>query len=540
MSNLRRPIPLRKVVAGAMAGVLRQRLQQAEQLRQQDSRDRTAYSGLEAWARHFLPVHFSKPPSAMHRWLFARCDEFARSRGFRVNVIGPRGGAKSTIGTTALVLRSAVEGLEPLIWIVMETRDQAEEELRKIKDELVENDQLQRAYPDACGRGGVWQKGRIKLRNGVVIEAYGTGQKIRGRKAGAHRPSLIVCDDIQGDQVMVSGNRRVHDWTWFDGTLLKCGETTTNVLNLATALHRDAIALKLDRTPGWESTVFASVTPWPPPHMRAWEEWSEVYFDLSKIESERKERSRQFFEDRRAQFHAGVTVLWPEKEGLYDLMQQWAVNRSTFMREKQGRPINPEDCEWPESYFEDVYFDEWPKQCVVKALVLDPSKGKDAKRSDYSAFVWGMWAGDCLYVDADLARRPPRQIVADGVSIYRRFRPHVFGVEANAMQELFLDQFEREFVAHDMAVKIAPIFNMGSKRVRIRSLDGPLSARRIRFRRGSEGVALLLGQLRDFPDPQSHDDGPDALEMLVAIVTQWFRDCQEPPQESDHTLVGAG
>jgi hypothetical protein len=526
---------LSKVVSDRIAGVLRQRLQQAEQLRQQS--DRPTFSGLQAWSKHFLPVNFSKPASSMHTWLFARCDEFAATRGNRVNVIGPRGGAKSTIGTTALVLRSAVEGWEPLIWIIMETKDQAIDELRKIKDELVENEQLARAYPEACGKGSVWQDKRIRMRNGVVIEAYGSGQKIRGRKAGAHRPSLIVCDDIQGDQVMTSANRRERDWTWFDGTLLKAGNKSTNVLNLATALHRDAIALRLDRTPGWESRIFPSVSPWPPTGLATWSQWSEVYFDL--VKTDRKAAARRFFEKNETAIRAGVTVLWPEEEDLQTLMQQWAINPSTFQREKQGRPINPEDCEWPESYFEDVYFDEWPKQCEVKALVLDPSKGKDARRSDYSAFVWGMFAGGCIYVDADLARRPPRQIVEDGISIYRRFLPHVFGVEANAMQELFLDQFEREFLTHDMHVRIAPIFNTGNKRVRIRTLGGPLGARQIRFRRGSEGVALLLSQLRDFPDPHTHDDGPDALEMLVALVTQWLRDCRAPEDQSDHVMVGA-
>ena len=48
----------------------------------------------------------------MHRWLDAQLAEFATRRGCRINVIGPRGGAKSTVVTLAFVLQSALEGTD--------------------------------------------------------------------------------------------------------------------------------------------------------------------------------------------------------------------------------------------------------------------------------------------------------------------------------------------------------------------------------------------------------------------------------------------
>ena len=79
---------------------------------------------------------------------------------------------------------------------------------------------------------------------------------------------------------------------------------------------------------------------------------------------------------------------------------------------------------------------------------MDPSKGQDAGRGDYSAFV--MLAVDRqgrLYVEADLARRPTPQIVADGVELCRRFRPDVFGIEANQFQELLGGRIRRRIGA---------------------------------------------------------------------------------------------
>ena len=54
----------------------------------------------------------------------------------KLNVVGPRGGAKSTIGSLAFVLRSAVEAREPYIWIVSDTKHQAVSHLENLKAEL--------------------------------------------------------------------------------------------------------------------------------------------------------------------------------------------------------------------------------------------------------------------------------------------------------------------------------------------------------------------------------------------------------------------
>src|SRR5687768_7367133 len=65
---------------------------------------------LVEWGRSLLPAHFRLPPSRMHRWLSDELDRMSHTRGTRLNALGPRGSAKSTLGTLAYVLRAAVEG----------------------------------------------------------------------------------------------------------------------------------------------------------------------------------------------------------------------------------------------------------------------------------------------------------------------------------------------------------------------------------------------------------------------------------------------
>ena len=475
-------------------------------------------AGLLAWGRKYLPEHFSRPPSQMHLWLGRHLDKMTHVCGTKLNLLGPRGGAKSTIGTLAFPLRLAVENREPYIWIVSDTKHQAAAHLDNIKTELVDNPRLAADFPRATGKGPVWRSNSIVLPNRVTIEAFGTGQRIRGRRRGAHRPTLIICDDLQNDGHISSALQRDHSRTWFHGTLMKAGTSRTKVVNLATALHRQALAMELDQKPGWSSRIFQSIQHWPE-RMSLWQEWEAIYTDVRNPRY--KQAARDFYQQHAAAMNAGATVLWPEEEDLYGLMcMRTESGHTAFEREKQNSPINPDLCEWPETYFDEgIWFDAWPEHLQAKTLALDPSKGSDSRRGDFSALVMlGVDRQGMLYVEADLARRPTPQIVADGVELYRKFRPDVFGIESNQFQELLHGQFEAEFRRQGiLGGRALPLENRTNKQVRIRRLGPYLAGKRLRFKSDSPSTRLLVEQLREFPIAD-HDDGPDAVEMAIRLA----------------------
>jgi len=454
----------------------------------------------------------------MHRWLAQRLDRIAGERGTKLNVLGPRAGAKSTLVTLAYTLRAALEKSEPYIWILSDTKQQAHNHLENLKTELIENDLLAVAYPEAVGRGPTWRNWSVVLCNGVAIDAFGTGQRIRGRRRREHRPPLLVCEDLQNDSHIQSAPAREHSRVWFHGTLLKAGMPETNVINLATALHREALALELSTTPGWISQTFRAIDQWPR-NLALWEEWETLYANPENPQA--KADARRFFEAHRAELEDGAVVLWPEVEDLYALMCMRAESgRTAFEREKQNVPLNPELCEWPEAYFDEgIWFEHWPRDTVLKILALDPSKGADARRGDYSAFVRLVITAEGLFfVEADLARRPTPEIITAGVEHYRQFRPDAFGVEANQYQELLGDQFQAEFQRQGLlAARVWLLKNQTNKQVRIRRLGPHLAARRLRLKNDSPSTRLLFHQLREFP-VADHDDGPDALEMAIRLA----------------------
>ncbi|MGQ9504230.1 MAG: hypothetical protein ACUVQG_03835 [Thermogutta sp.] len=485
--------------------------------------------GFLAWAEAHLPQHFRLPPSRMHRILARHIEQATLHRGVKLNVLGPRGSAKSTLISLAYPLWCLLEEKEPYIWLVSDTRHQARAHLENIKTELLNNPQLQQRYGRLKQKGSVWRAEKIVLPSGATIEAFGTGQRMRGRRQRADRPSLIIADDIQNDGHILSPRLREHSRTWFHGTLMAAGTPATNVIHLATALHHDALAMELSRTAGWKTLVFRAIERFPR-RMDLWEKWQEIYCDTDNPQA--VHHARLFFQKHRQEMEEDAVVLWPEREDLYSLMCLRAeIGWAAFAREKQNAPVSPELCEWPDEYFTDeIWFDAWPPDLKIRVAVLDPSKGSDARRGDYSALIFLAVDGQGrMFVDADLARRPMAQMIVDAADWCARWSVQAFGVEANQFQELLAEPLEAEFRSRGL-VGFSPwlIRNYTNKLVRIRRL-GPLLARRIlRFRHGSPGTRLLVEQLRTFPIGD-HDDGPDALEMAVRLAGELSRPVSKLP-----------
>lgn len=456
---------------------------------------------------------FSRPPSRFHSWLVSELDPLHRRRGTKLNVLAPRGAAKSTWVSFAYPLKAALHEEEAFILLLSDSGEQADKYLESIRLELESNEAILRDYPQAAGVGPVWRQNRLRLRNGVVIESLGTGAKIRGRKNRHQRPTLVISDDLQNNEHILSPTQRERSWEWFVREVSAVGTTDTNYLTVGTGLHREAISCRLRSTAGWRSETFRSIMEWPV-RMDVWREWEAILHHWD--DPDREATARVFYDTNRAEMDRGAVVLWPERESLYDLMSLRAsIGPAAFEAEKQNNPVNPTACEWPDDWFDHAafWFDEWPTDLVVKTIALDPSKGRDASTGDPSAIVtYGVDVRGLEYVEADVKRRPVDRICEDFVEAVRVGKPEAAVLEANGFQELLAAPLRQAAAKAGVTLPLRLCENMVNKHVRIRRLTQPLAERRMRFKRRSPGTQLLVQQMRDFP-VGDHDDGPDALEM---------------------------
>lgn len=215
-----------------------------------------------------------------------------------------------------------------------------------------------------------------------------------------------------------------------------------------------------------------------------------------------------------------------------------------YAQEIEANFTEPEGALWPSRYFDGLWTTVWPDRFEVSAIAIDPSIGKESRDSDYSAIVFGGISGGVIYLDADIKRRPPGQLVEDAISLYRKYLPNSMGIEANGFQSVLKDLFDLKCRIQNIPpVPVIEIFNYAeSKKTRIQRLDPYLDQRKFRFMRHPEerdriGLDLLLEQMQMFPSKNYHDDGPDALEMLIRLFWR-IREAMDAGAGDSYSSVG--
>ena len=333
-------------------------------------------------------------------------------------------------------------------------------------------------------RSGAVHRWDLEGRDGGMSTA-GVGGPITGR--GAHL--LIIDDPIKNDEEARSATQRQKQWDWWQSvasTRLRPGGLTVVI---QTRWHRDDLTGRLLREAQTNG-----------------QRWRVVKFPaLAEADDPLGREPGQ--------------ALWPDVYTTEKLEQVRAAHTSYYWRAMyQQDPLAEGGTEWPEAFFgPHIWFEEWPRDYACRAVALDPSKGRDGKVGDFSAFALLQVGLDgTLYVDADLALRHVSDITSTALEIQRSFVPDGLGVESNQFQELLADELVRQADAQRLLLPLYTFNNQVPKLVRIRRLTPLLAQGRLRFKAGSPGAKLLVEQLRDFPCGD-HDDGPDALEMAVRL-----------------------
>jgi predicted phage terminase large subunit-like protein len=327
----------------------------------------------------------------------------------------------------------------------------------------------------------------LQGRDGGMTTA-GVGGPITGR--GAHL--LIVDDPIKNDEEARSASHRQKQWDWWQSTATTRLRPGGLAIVVQTRWHRDDLGGRILREAKTNG-----------------QRWREVRLPALAEENDPLGR-------------APGDALWPEVYNGEHLLRTQASHTNYYWRAMyQQDPLAEGSTEWPDSYFgPSIWFDEWPREWLCRIMALDPSKGRDARFGDYSAFVMLQFGRDyTVYIDADLDVRNISVIVETALEIARDFQPNGFMVETNQFQELLATELQRRAAETNFFLPLYHCDNHVPKVVRIRSLTQYLSGGRLKFKAGSRGARLLVEQLRDFPNGD-HDDGPDALEMAIRLANQ--------------------
>jgi predicted phage terminase large subunit-like protein len=499
------------------------------------------------FAQTYLPHHFVRPPSAMHHYLFSMLDGAMMpppgqgggagggGRGLRLAVAAPRAHAKSTIVSLAYPLWCACYGKERFIILASDTQDQAKDQLVHVKRELEDNERLQEDFPEACERPGIkpgpkrWAKGDLITRSDVRILALGSGSKIRGRRAGASRPGLIIVDDLENDATARSPEQRDQRHDWLLKSVLPAGAASVNVVVVGTILQHDSVLARLidpGKSPGWTGRIFRAIESHPA-RPDLWDRWEAITRGAEEHEGRSgKQAASAFYKANSQAMLEGTAVLWPQAESYEQLrLLRMEIGAAAFDAEKQNEPTDPDDCVFSEKmfqYWDDQHADAEALIASVGSLgtvygACDPSMGKAGAAHDDTAIVTLLYdsRSKIHYVlDADIRKRRPDDIVEAIIALHAIRRYSAFGVETVQFQEMLKDELVRRAADRGRSLSVKGITHSSDKVGRIQALEALISAGKIRFSRRHQ---TLIDQLRRFPHA-AHDDGPDALEMAVKMV----------------------
>lgn len=486
------------------------------------------------FATHFFPHIFTLPFNQVHDDYYALKATRQGARGFRDVVAAPRGSSK-TSGCALLTGLHAgcYPGEESFILYASNSSENAVAKVRQVRDELDENEEVTRVFGPR--RGTPWNNGYWETVDHTTMLAIGRLTAIRGRTVRFRRFSLLLIDDIEHPEQVLSELQRDRTRKWLQDDILKLGTPQTNVEVSGTVLHPQSLLRELLDNPGWHARFYQAVTSFASAEsVPLWQVWRELF--LNKANETHQEDARAFFEAHEAAMTAGATVLWPAYKDYYALMVERLVEGNTsFFREMMNDPMGDErylfDMEhagfcalMPEGIRRaDGSFVPW-LDVPEFAAFFDPAlgRGKDCAccvvvARDRHGFEYVL---DAYVTNTDNPEAQDEAIC----ELLWRWQCQLLGVEANGFQSL-LPRNIREAMARreqvegqTFGLKIVPITHTRNKMLRCRTLEPLVTNRWLQFSRNLPPE--YFRQFENFIpiDGAGRDDCLDATEACVSLV----------------------
>ena len=211
----------------------------------------------KATAQILFPEGFERPFVDMHEQIFELIDD---PNIRQVAIAAPRGFGKTTIVGLALPARHILFQSKNHIVFVANNADNAQMQTESLKAELMnpDNDLLISLFGEQkCP--GMNSKELWATRGGVYVRPKGADQQVRGLKQRHHRPDLIIVDDFEKPDGVLSDTQRPKSKKRFFSDLMGCvdrGKKNYKVLVIGSVLHEDALLVDLLDDPDWESCKF--------------------------------------------------------------------------------------------------------------------------------------------------------------------------------------------------------------------------------------------------------------------------------------------
>lgn len=293
------------------------------------------YLSTEVTNKTLMPERFSLPYCALHREIFKVLDDDSLQQ---VVITAPRGWGKTSNCTIGYPAKKILFREKKFIVPVSATATSAVLQGENLKNELQTNLTIKQLF--GAVKSERFSKDQWITSTGTMVMPRGAGQQIRGILHDRYRPDLIIVDDLETSEGVMSEEQRTKLKEWFFSDLCNSvnrGNKDWKIVVIGTVLHEDALLVNLLDDPSWHKV------------------------ELSLCDDEYHSNWPEFMSDDQ------IKSLRDQHEarGQLDL----------FFREYMGKPISFEDAVFRQEYFK--YYEE-------HELSLTPSEFSNSRSSQNS------------------------------------------------------------------------------------------------------------------------------------------------------------
>lgn len=484
------------------------------------------------FAMVYLAHHLKTALSPAHLQVYKTLQEISKGRDKRYVLAAPRDFGKSTMITLVYVLYSICYRRESFIVLMSNTTKLATRILDNVKSELISNPLLREDFPELFEYKGEpkpprWTRNDIETRTGIKVMAISVEESCRGLRYKEHRPTLIICDDLEkGDAYSsIEAIEKVKDW--FDRSIRMLGSPKTNIIMLGTFFHPYCIIGELlneEKNPEWRKEIISALVS-EPKNTELWQQWSNILNGRGDYKGEAgPEAAKAFYMANKEDMDKGGESIWPQRWDVYQLKCEQDVNPLIFSSERQNKPMDRKTQIFKLEelrFWTDQYKNNEDLQKSLQNLTYycscDPSTGK----GDYSAIIIVARDNDTnlLYVlEADICRRSIDETINDIIAYAQRYYLAMLVVETNGFQIIVSNQLQERLANIGIYLNIVDVNSRPHKMERIQGLHSVTHPGILKF---DKRHTLLIQQLTLFP-MEKYDDGPDALQMVISNI-------QNPP-----------
>jgi predicted phage terminase large subunit-like protein len=442
----------------------------------------------------------------------------------RIAWAAPRGHAKSAYLSNCFPLHQVCFQKRRYILIISETDAMSKKFVEYVSNTLKFNALLREDFGELLS-----PKSQLNERDnqeaflskaGTLVESASIGKQLRGKRNGAYRPDLVICDDLESQKNTNTAELREKNLHWFNSVVMPIGDPSrTAFIYMGTAVHQSGLLFEVMKRADFQSKLFSAVLSGPE-REDLWTEFQNII--TNQEDPDRKENALHFYEMNKVEMDRGVKVLWEQRWSYVGLMvEKSSMTSKAFASEYLNNPIDEDSQIFNQNRMVLWDYGDLDDKSLEIFGAWDMAFGK-SNRSDYNAcvIVGRERRSGVIYILHTWAEKCAAHVALEKVvEIIKEYRPKTFAVETVQAQIDLYRQLQEKLVKERVYfTKLKPVTtnrSHGKKEERIEQME-PLFEHGVI--RPHKTQRLLLEQLEMFPYGD-HDDLPDALQMTMELCS---------------------